>query len=428
MASSNSLVERLGRRFFYGWVIVGVGMLGIFASGPAQSHTFSVFIGPIALDLGLTQTEMASAYGLATLAAALCLPAMGWFLDRAGAKRMLAVVALFFGSACAAFGLVSGLFWLAIGFAALRFLGQGSLMMGSSNMVSQWFTRKRGTALGLMTMGFGISMAVHPELSQWLIEWVGWREAWFWIGATTWILVLPPIVILAISKPEDVGLHPDGVIHSSTDEDGADSVGPQMDFTLSEALHAPAFYIVAASLFTLSMLVTSLHFYQVSIFADQGLGPNIATKCFAVSSVTMIVMMPVVGRMLDQAPTERMVAAGLIVLTASLLLASVISGLWTAVLFAVVFGLLNAVSMNYVSFMWPRYFGRAHLGRIQGVGQTITVIGASLGPLPLAISKDYFGSYDPMLVGVGAMPLFFAVIAFLFLRDPVRFVSKDAIP
>ena len=47
----------------------------------------------------------------------------------------------------------------------------------------------------------------------------------------------------------------------------------------------------------------------------------------------------VVGRMLDQAPTERMVAAGLIVLTASLLLASVISGLWTAVLFAVVFGL-----------------------------------------------------------------------------------------
>ena len=149
-------------------------------------------------------------------------------------------------------------------------------MMGSSNMVSQWFNRKRGTALGLMTLGFGISMAVHPELSQWLIEWVGWREAWFWIGVTTWILVLPPIVILAISKPEDVGLHPDGVNRSSTDEDGAESVGPQMDFTLSEALHAPAFYIVAASLFTLSMLVTSLHFYQVSIFADQGLKGQIS--------------------------------------------------------------------------------------------------------------------------------------------------------
>ena len=177
MASSNSLVERLGRRFFYGWVIVGVGMLGIFASGPAQSHTFSVFIGPIALDLGLTQTEMASAYGLATLMAALCLPAMGWFLDRAGAKRMLAVVALFFGSACVAFGLVGGLFWLAIGFAALRFLGQGSLMMGSSNMVSQWFTRKRGTALGLMTMGFGMRIICVRKLDICRKRlWVEWES------------------------------------------------------------------------------------------------------------------------------------------------------------------------------------------------------------------------------------------------------------
>ena len=77
MNFTHALVERIGRRFFYGWVIVGVGMLCIFASGPAQSHTFSVFIGPIALDLGLSQTEMASAYGLATLVAALCLPAMG---------------------------------------------------------------------------------------------------------------------------------------------------------------------------------------------------------------------------------------------------------------------------------------------------------------------------------------------------------------
>ena len=426
MNFTHALVERIGRRFFYGWVIVGVGMLCIFASGPAQSHTFSVFIGPIALDLGLSQTEMASAYGLATLVAALCLPAMGWFLDRVGAKRMLAVVALLFGTACAAFGLVGGILWLSIGFAALRFLGQGSLMMGSSNMVSQWFNRKRGSALGFMALGFGISMAVHPEISQWLIEQVGWREAWLWIGVTTWVLVLPPILILVISKPEDVSLRPDGIEPVSLGILDKTDVEARGDFTLNEALGAPAFYIIAGALFTLSMLVTSLHFYQVSIFFDQGLGPNIATKCFAVSSITMVVMMPLVGRMLDRFRTERMIAVGLVILTASLWLASAISGLSTAVLFSVVFGLSNAVSMNYVAFMWPRYFGRTHLGRIQGVGQTITVIGASLGPLPLALSKDYFGSYGPMLVGVGAIPLFFAVIAFFFLRDPARPIPKDA--
>ena len=165
-----SLVRRVGQRMFYGWVIVWVAMLGIFASGPAQSHTFSVFIGPIAAELGLSQTAMASAYGLATLVAAFCLPLMGRFLDRAGARRMLAVVALVFGTSCAAFGLVGGMIWLALGFAALRFLGQGSLMLGCSNMVSQWFSQRRGFALGVMALGFAISMAVHPMVAKWLID------------------------------------------------------------------------------------------------------------------------------------------------------------------------------------------------------------------------------------------------------------------
>ena len=67
-------------------------------------------------------------------------------------------------------------------------------------------------------------------------------------------------------------------------------------------------------------------------------------------------------------------------------------------------------------------FGRTHLF-IQGVGQTITVIAPRLAPTTCNIER-LFGSYDPMLVGVGLL-LFFAVIV-LFLRDPVRSVSKDA--
>ena len=155
-----------------------------------------------------------SAYGLATLMAALCLPAMGWFLDRAGAKRMLAVVALLFVPHAPRSDWSADFFGLLSVSPPSGFLGQGSLMMGSSNMVSQWFTRKRGTALGLMTMGFGISMAVHPELSQWLIEWpLARRGSGLGYDMDS---RLTAIVILAISKPEDVGLHPDGVNRSST--------------------------------------------------------------------------------------------------------------------------------------------------------------------------------------------------------------------
>jgi len=417
-----SLVRRVGQRMFYGWVIVWVAMLGIFASGPAQSHTFSVFIAPIAAELGLSQTAMASAYGLATLVAAFCLPLMGRFLDRVGARRMLAVVALVFGAGCAAFGLAGGMIWLALGFAALRFLGQGSLMLGSSNMVSQWFSQRRGFALGLMALGFAISMAVHPMVAKWLIDLVGWREAWFWLGISTWVLLLPPVLFFVVSKPEDVGLRPDGV---STPPDtgepqGAIQESDENDFTLSEALRTSAFYIVAAGLFTLSMLVTTLHFFQVSIFSDQGLDTDVATVAFAVSAVTMIAMMPTLGRLLDRFRTEHMFAGGLMVLATTLIIAAQVSGIVSAVLYALAFGVANAVSMTYYSFMWPRYFGRTHLGSIQGTGQMIGVVGASLGPLPLGFAKDYFGNYDAMLMGLAAIPLTWAVVAALFLRQPVK--------
>ncbi len=425
-----ALVERVGQRFFYGWVILAVATLGIFASGPAQSHTFSVFVGPIADALGLSQTEIAFAYGSATLVAAFCLPFMGRYLDRVGARRMLALVALLFGTACVAFGFVGSLIWLGLGFAAMRYLGQGSLMLGSSNLVSQWFSRRRGFALGLMALGFAASMAVHPAVAEWLIGAVGWREAWLWIGLSTWVLLLPVILLLAIGKPEEVGLTPDGgtAVASGRSSGAVLTAGVVADFTQGEALRSRAFYIVAGGLFTFSMLVTTLHFFQVSIFAAQNLDTGIATTSFAISAVCMVLMMPTFGRMLDRFPTERMFGGGLLILAITLISASQVSGLWSALIYAVAFGAANATSMTFFSFMWPRYFGRAHLGSIQGTGQMIGVVGASLGPLPLGLAQDYLGGYNAMLIGLAAIPLLWALVAVLFLRQPVKPEPvKDAI-
>ena len=79
-----NVLQYFNTKFFYGWIIVGVANLGIFSSGPGQSHTFSVFVGPISKDLGLSNASIASAYGLATLIAAFLLPYMGKIIDKYG--------------------------------------------------------------------------------------------------------------------------------------------------------------------------------------------------------------------------------------------------------------------------------------------------------------------------------------------------------
>lgn len=408
------LFAALGARAFYGWTILAVAGLGIFASGPGQSHTFSVFVGPIGEDLGLSKAAIAGAYGLATLAAAFLLPRMGRLVDRHGPRRMTLLVALGLGLACMAFGAVGGIVTLALGFGALRFLGQGSLMMNCANLVAQWFSRKRGFAMGLMALGFAASMAVHPPLGQFLIAQFGWRWAWVILGLATWLILLPPVLLLAIDKPEDRGLRPDGEAALAAGQAASAIDG----LALREALRTPTFYLLTAGWFAMSMLVTTLHFYQVSILTAQGVAADVAARVFPVSALVLAAAMPLVGRLFDRVRTRYVFAAGLTVQAAALFGVTLVSDLSSAIAYAALFGLNNAFSLTMFGYLMPRYFGRKHVGSLQGTGQMVAVVGASLGPLPVGFAFDYLGSPTLVLRLLALYPLACAVAAALFLRTP----------
>lgn len=408
------LFDALGARAFYGWTILAVAGLGIFASGPGQSHTFSVFVGPIGEDLGLSKAQIAGAYGLATLAAAFLLPKMGRLVDRHGARRMTLVVASLLGLACMAFGAVGGMATLALGFGALRFLGQGSLMMNSANLVAQWFSRKRGFAMGLMALGFAASMAVHPPLAQWLIAQLGWRWAWVALGLLTWVILLPPVLLLVHDRPEHKGLRPDG-----DEAPAAGRAAPAIDgLSLAEALRTPTFYLLVAGWFAMSMLVTTLHFYQVSILAAQGVAAEIAARVFPVSALVLAAAMPFVGRLFDRMRTRYAFALGLAIQAAALFGVTLVADLASAIAYAALFGLNNAFSLTMFGYLMPRYFGRKHVGSLQGTGQMVAVVGASLGPLPVGFAFDYLDSPTLVLRLLALYPLACAVAAALFLRTP----------
>lgn len=405
----------VNNRFFYGWLMLAVAALGIFASGPGQSHIFSVFITSISEDLGLSHTSIASAYAFASLVAAFGLPYVGRLIDRYGVRRVVTSVAFLLGLSAIGFGTVTNVVGLALGFAALRFLGQGSLMMSSNNLGSQWFSRKRGLALSLIALGWALTVAVHPKLAQWLLEQAGWRGAWFWLGIMTWVMLLPMFFLLIQNKPEDIGLRPDG---DTTSPAGGVDVDANTGLTLRQAMRTPAFWIIAFGLSVLALVVTAMFFYQVSIFEAQGATANVATTMFFVSAVTMVVSMPLLGWLLDRLPTPLMFAgAQLINVGALLALAFVSSNYASAVVYGLVFGVANAAIHTHIGYMWPRYFGRKHLGSVQGMGQTINVVGASLGPLPLGIAYDVYGSYMGMLIALAALPLIAAILT-LFLRAP----------
>ena len=409
---------RVNDRFFYGWTILAVASLTMFASGPGQSHTFSVFLLPISEDLGISRTSVSSAYAFATLVAAFGLPHVGRLVDRHGVRRVLTGVGAALGAAAVAFGAVSGFVLLTAGFAALRFFGQGSLMLCAGNLASQWFDRKRGLALSLTMLGFSVSVAVHPPLAQWLTDALGWRTAWVVMGVATWVLLLPPVLMLVFDRPEVLGLRPDGAARDATAPGSATKHdGAVVGLSLPEARRTGAFWIILASNCSFSALVTAMFFHQVSVFEAQGLDATTAASMFSISAVVMVVTTPLVGMLLDRFPTKPLYAAALVSVSVALVAMSLVSDLPSAVVFGGLFGACNGAMHAHFTFVWPKFFGRRHLGSIQGVNQMAAVIGASVGPIPLGLGYDYLGGYGGTLVALAAIPAMCAV-AVAFMRAP----------
>ena len=159
-----NILNYVNAKFFYGWIIVGIANIGIFSSGPGQSHTFSVFVEPISQDLKLSSASIASAYGLATLIAAFLLPYMGKIIDRYGARVSLIIISIILGISCIFFGAASNFLMLTVGFGFLRFFGQGMLIHIPAVAIGKWYGKNKGKALSLSIMGFSIGEAVFPVI------------------------------------------------------------------------------------------------------------------------------------------------------------------------------------------------------------------------------------------------------------------------
>ena len=150
---------------------------------------------------------------------------------------------------------------------------------------------------------------------------------------------------------------------------------------------------------------------------NRGEAPQLFGHEGILAEIDMVITMPIFGYWLDRLPTRPMFAGALLLMSASLLSLAWVTDVSSMIVFSAVFGLANAGFQSHYSFMWPRYFGRRHLGSIQGAAQTIGVVGASLGPLPLGLAFDLFGSYTQALYMLAALPVTCAFML-LFLRPP----------
>ena len=142
-----------------------------------------------------------------------------------------------------------------------------------------------------------------------------------------------------------------------------------------------------------------------------------AAALFIPTMVSMIIFIPIAGKILDRFETHNIIGIALLITTASLLSITFASDTTFSMIYAIIFGINNGFNLSLFGYIWPRYFGRLHVGSIQGTGQMILVIGASIGAMPFAISIDL--GYDLITtIRISALyPFFSAFLCFFFLRE-----------
>ncbi len=387
---------------FYGWVMVLVSSLVIFFSGPGQTYSVSVFIDSYISEYGWSRSMVSGMYSVGTFCAGMLMGFVGRLFDRYGHRRMTSMIALFFGLACVWMSVVSSVPTLLVGFFLVRLLGQGSMSLSSVTLPPQWFVKRKGVALSIVSVGGGLSLAVLPPLNTWIIQNYGWRACWWAWAAVLWVVMAPLGYLLIRDTPEGVGLMPD---NEGATEVEAEDVVSEESWTLGEALRTRAFWCIIYTTVVPSAIITGLVFHQISILAQAGLDPGTASL---ISSLMSVVRLPIV--LLAGPVADRVQLRYLVALSQALMLGSIaVLYLAESVTLVVVYGVLVGVQMALQGIVggviWPDYYGRRHLSTIRGVTMMAGVIGSALGPLPYGFAYDLFGGYSEALLASIVFPV-----------------------
>ena len=406
--------------FFYGWVILAVGTLGVIMTSPGQTYAVSIFIEYFIQDLNVSRSLVSTLYAGGTLAGSLALPFIGREIDRRGSRLMMVFIATIFGLACIYMGWVRGPLTLAIGFVAIRMFGQGSLGLVSQNTMNQWWVRRRGTVLGISGLFTSfLGLGAFPAFINRLIPAYGWRVTYMALGGLLLLLMVPLGYFFIRERPEVYGLHPDGTAKTFHHNQKPQETQLEENWTREEALRTAAFWIVAVGLATLAMMSTGLFFHMVSVFADNGLAAGIAASVYLPIAATTALANLGSGALVDRIPLRFVLATSLLLQTFALWLVQHLSTESLAILYGVILGTATGLFRTVSAVAWAHYFGRQHLGSIAGFASTILIFGAALGPIPLGFARDALGSYNLALTVLAFIPLLLG-IACLLLRPPQK--------
>jgi MFS family permease len=412
-------MNKHNKALFYGWWIAAASGLGI-GCGMAVliPATLGLLVAPLHESLGWTSREIFLAPIFNTTGLILVTPFIGGLVTRFGARR---VIGLSFGAEAlliASFSyLGADIHWFYARFAALALFAAGTTSITFAAVISRWFDRRRGLALGIALAGFGLGGAIWSLLLHWLIDNVGWRNMFLWQGGIIAFLVLPILLLSIRNEPEAMGLHVDGLGEADSSIDAKRALE---GMTLKQAAGTGQYWLMLATFLLIGTVVPSIMFHIVPLLKARGVSPQLAAGAQASLWAVLVLGRVSTGWLMDRyfAPRVALAFLALPIVGVSLLAAGSTGA--TGFCAVILVGLAAGAEADIIAYLVGRYFGLKHYAVIYATYFSIYALGSGIGPATTAWAVERTGGYTQVLWGLAVVLIAAAVLLLGYKPYPVR--------
>lgn len=402
----------LPRRF---WVVGVVAFVLNIVEGSSLNSVLSVFIKPMTDEFGWSRGTISGVATVGAFVSGLLGLAIGPLMDRRGVRVLTLFGVLVLGGSLLGMGFVGDVwsFYAVNGLARISSLA--ILSMAITVVLSNWFVRLRGRAMGLTYFASKMGGSLMPLLALYLVTVQGWRGAWTTLGLLTLTLAVP-VYLYFHHRPEDVGLLPDG---AQTPDEAADpgrvseASLSEPAWTVGEAARTPALWLLSAVSAQAFLAMGALNMHQVPYMIDAGIPQAQAVSALTVNALAAGVGGFLFGMIAERVHVRYALAAASALGACGIVFLVSVNSLATAYSYAIVGGTALGGTVSLTRMVWAEYYGRRSVGGIQGLVMPIQSSFNALGPLLAGWAFDVSGSYIEVFSLLGGGYALAAICALL---------------
>jgi len=372
----------------------------------------AIFLSPMSEELGWSRTLISGAVSVGAIASIFASPIVGWAVDRYGARLILSVSMVVLGVAITslAWATIPAFFYL--GFATGRVVFHVPVQIGSGAVVSRWFIRKRGRAIGLVYLAGAAGNILGIQIASLVISNWSISAAWIALGITVVAVSVLPATLLIVERPEDLGLEPDGLLTgpgTTLDMETRESLSApsqaEIDWTLREAMGTKALWVLTGVVGALFLIQAGVSVHIGAFFQDRGLSLTLVATAITINGIVNAIGSLVWGATIERIPVRWAMGLLMLITAGSTLALLAVHSVTTAFIVSSVIGIVASGGNVIPPVAYASYFGRRSIGNIRGVGETGVQIGQTIGPVLSGLAFDLNGSYQVAFITFAVLAL-----------------------